>query len=317
MSGAAIYYTKNGATPRATSAFRYTGPFSVSDTATVVAMAVAEGMERSAYARATLTKVDAAGAALAGALATDGLAVTTGGGTVWTMDSAGGDVYARSGAVGANGTSWMQTTASGAGTFSFRWRVSCEEDDGGSQSWDRLVLLTNGVEAARIDGDSGWITKSVTFADDGEHVIRWTYLKDGTDVAGKTGADCGWVGGITWTPEETVPPPVSTTIVQQVESPYALTDHAADRAIASVTVDGDCAIDEFVLKDGKVYDAMLYVSNTADHAVTLSLPVGYSYKSIKGAKPLTIPAASQCMISITRVADRVFLVMREELEDVQ
>ena len=112
-------------------------------------------------------------------------------------------------------------------------------------------------------------------------------------------------------------PVVVTTIVQNVESPYALTGTAADRAIASVTVNSDCAIDSFVLKDGKVYDSMLYVSNTADHEVTLSLPSGYTYKTIKGAKPLTIPASSQCIISITRVAANVFLVMREELDDVQ
>ncbi len=112
-------------------------------------------------------------------------------------------------------------------------------------------------------------------------------------------------------------PMVVTSIVQQVESPYALTGMAADRAIASVTVNGDCSIDSFVLKDGKVYDSMLYVSNTADREVTLSLPSGYTYKTIKGAKPLTIPASSQCLISITRVAANVFLVMREELDDVQ
>ena len=112
-------------------------------------------------------------------------------------------------------------------------------------------------------------------------------------------------------------PVVVTTVVQNVEAPYALTGTAADRAIASVTVNSDCAIDSFVLKDGKVYDSMLYVSNTADREVTLSLPSGYTYKTIKGAKPLTIPASSQCMISITRVAANVFLVMREELDDVQ
>ncbi len=110
---------------------------------------------------------------------------------------------------------------------------------------------------------------------------------------------------------------VSTTIVQQVELPYALTNAVADRAIASVTVDGDCAIDEFVLKDGKVYDSMLYVSNTADREVTLSLPTGYAYKTFKGSKPLAIPAKSQCMISIPRVADETFLVAREDLEDVK
>ena len=112
-------------------------------------------------------------------------------------------------------------------------------------------------------------------------------------------------------------PVVVTTVVQNVEAPYTLTGTAADRAIASVTVNSDCAIDSFVLKDGKVYDSMLYVSNTADHEVTLSLPSGYTYKTIKGARPLTIPASSQCLISITRVAANVFLVMREELDDVQ
>ena len=110
---------------------------------------------------------------------------------------------------------------------------------------------------------------------------------------------------------------VCTTIVQRVEAPYALTDHAADRAIAAVTVDGDCEIDEFVLKDGEVYDCVLYVNNTVDRAVTLTLPSSYSYKTYKGTKPLEIPAKSPCMLSITRVADKTFLVSREELEDVQ
>ena len=112
-------------------------------------------------------------------------------------------------------------------------------------------------------------------------------------------------------------PVVVTTVVQQAESSYALANSVSDRAIASVTVVGDCAIDDFVLKDSKVYDAMLYVSNAADHEVTLSLPLGYTYKTIKGAKPLTIPASAQCMISITRVAPSVFLVMREDIEDVK
>ena len=108
-----------------------------------------------------------------------------------------------------------------------------------------------------------------------------------------------------------------TTIVQQVAAPYALTDHAADRAIASVTVNGDCAIDSFVLKDGEVYDCALRIVNTADHDVKVSLPSGYVYETYKGVKPLTIPANSRNMLSITRTADKTFLVSREELEDVQ
>ena len=98
---------------------------------------------------------------------------------------------------------------------------------------------------------------------------------------------------------------------------YALADHVADRAIASVTVDSDCAIDAFVLKDGVVYDTMLRIVNTADSEVKLTLPTGYSYETFKGVKPLTIPAKSKSLLSITRVEDKTFLVSREDLEDVK
>ena len=110
---------------------------------------------------------------------------------------------------------------------------------------------------------------------------------------------------------------VSTTIVQQVESPYVLTDHVADRAIASVTVNSDCAIDSFVLRDGKVYDSMLRIVNTADHEVRLKLPSGYVYETFEGVDPLTIPANSRNMLSITRTADKTFLVSREKLKTIQ
>ena len=98
---------------------------------------------------------------------------------------------------------------------------------------------------------------------------------------------------------------------------YALTDHAADRAIATVTVSGDTAIDSFVLKDGKVYDSVLRIVNTSGSAVRLTLPFGYTYETFRGAAPLTIPANSRNILTITRTADNVFLVTREELETVQ
>lgn len=112
-------------------------------------------------------------------------------------------------------------------------------------------------------------------------------------------------------------PSVSTTVVQQVESPYTLTNGAADRAIASVTVNGDCSIDSFVLTDGKVYDTVLYVVNTAAAAVHLSLPSGYVYVTPKGKTPLTIPANSMNLLTITRVAASTFLVTRQQLETVK
>ncbi|MBR1871100.1 MAG: leucine-rich repeat domain-containing protein, partial [Kiritimatiellae bacterium] len=105
---------------------------------------------------------------------------------------------------------------------------------------------------------------------------------------------------------------------------YDLTQTAGDRAIADVTVAGNTALDAFVLKEGKVYDSVLYISNTSGSAVKVTLPAmpQTSYKTFKGASPLRLPAHSTSILTITRVAGgdaggNVFLVTREELEAVE
>lgn len=105
---------------------------------------------------------------------------------------------------------------------------------------------------------------------------------------------------------------------------YDLTRQAGDRAIADVTVSGDMSLDAFVLKEGKVYDSVLYISNIADRSVRVTLPSMplTAYKTFKGATPLTLPAYSTSILTITRVAagnagGNVFLVTREEVENVQ
>jgi hypothetical protein len=98
---------------------------------------------------------------------------------------------------------------------------------------------------------------------------------------------------------------------------YDITARPADRSVATVTVDGDMAIDSFVLSKGKVYDTVLRVINVSGVDATLSLPQGYIYEQFKGAKPLVIPPASTNLLTITRTADKVFFVSREELEIAQ
>ena len=110
---------------------------------------------------------------------------------------------------------------------------------------------------------------------------------------------------------------VVTTVVQQVAAPYSLADNPADRAVASVTVNGDCAIDSFVLKDGKVYDSVLRIVNTANRGVTLALPAGYVYETFEGINPLKIPANSTNILTITRTEANTFLVSREKLRRIQ
>jgi hypothetical protein len=153
------------------------------------------------------------------------------------------------------------------------------------------------------------ITSIATTAFDGCNKLWTTWYRT---LANSSASD-----GMSHSVVTTVVQQVVTTIVQQVESSYTLTDHAADRAIASLTVDADCAIDEFVLKNGEVYDSMLRIVNAADHEVRLTLPAGYVYETFKGVKPLTIPANSRNILTITRTKADTFLVSREELETMQ
>lgn len=98
---------------------------------------------------------------------------------------------------------------------------------------------------------------------------------------------------------------------------YALASSPADRSIATLTVDGDCSIGEFALLDGKVFDMALRVVNVSGADVTLSLPPGHAYEKFKGTSPLTIPASSTNLLTLTRIAENVFFVAREQLEAAQ
>ena len=94
----------------------------------------------------------------------------------------------------------METTVKGSGSFAFWWKASCEKDDEGAAEFDRLMFFTNGVEVARIDGETPWARVTVEFGGKGPHTARWEFLKDYYEPPGATFADCGWVDGVTWAP---------------------------------------------------------------------------------------------------------------------
>lgn len=202
-AGAVIYFSTNGSTPRMTDAFRYTGPFAITDTATVKAVAVVDGV-KSEYMTGTITKrlltlADATGAA--------DLVFTTGGDAVWTPiadATAQSGLSARSGEIGDSAgygeytTSWIETSVSGAGTLTFAWKVECEFDDSGDASWDHVECFADGREVFRMDGTSGWETKGIEFDGAGTHVVRWTFVKD--DYNEDVFADRAWLSGVIWTP---------------------------------------------------------------------------------------------------------------------
>ena len=202
---AAIYYSTNGRTPRFTEANRYTGPFTITDTTTVIAVAVLEDQEE--YVEATISKVDAPQLTLSGVLDSANLtSVTTGGDAEWTpVESAAAKVggsCAQSGAVGMEQSSHVEVTVQGKGTLTFWWKVSCEPDPRGRHTYDNLSYSVDSTDVAWIDGETDWVQRSVTFDTTGAHTIRWTYTTDDWVESGYS--DCGWVDGIVWTPEEVV-----------------------------------------------------------------------------------------------------------------
>jgi hypothetical protein len=126
---------------------------------------------------------------LSEALDTD-LIITTGGNADWFSQIAPfyyGGGAAQSGDISHNQNSWMQTAVSGAGTVSFYWKVSSEED------YDFLEFYIDGSMQDRISGSMDWQQKAYWITGSDLHTLEWRYMKDkGTD----SGLDCGWVDNV-------------------------------------------------------------------------------------------------------------------------
>lgn len=110
----------------------------------------------------------------------------------WNCDnevSHDGDDAVRSDDIGNNKTAFFETTVTGPGSVSFWWKVSSQPGA------DVLAFAIDGVVASGISGEQDWQQKTLLIPD-GEHVLRWSYAKDGSDNAG---ADAGWVDQVVWT----------------------------------------------------------------------------------------------------------------------
>lgn len=207
---AVIYYSTDGQIPHLTEAYRYKGEFWIDRTTTIRAIAVLDGV-RSACVTATFERECSMPQYRDGSYDDDAveLTFTTGGDTDWYYTwTQSGSKYSdyeeclRSGQIGNEEKSWLQTSVVGRGTFSFRWKVDCEYDDFGEAAWDHLAVFTNGVEAVRMDGTRGWERMSFTFDDDGRHTIRWVFVKDGYDEEDAAYEDCAWLGRFSWNPAD-------------------------------------------------------------------------------------------------------------------
>ena len=219
--GATIYYSTNGRTPRQSETYRYKGAFEIAETTTILALAV-KGEKESELVEATITKVEAEPLTLERALDESKLgAVLTGGGAVWTpIEDASakvGESVVKSGAIGMEEETWLETKVYGKGTLSFWWKVSCEADPRGRFSYDHVTFSVDGVDVAKLDGEKGWTPQSVSLTTGGEHILRWTYSTDDWEESGFQ--DCAWVDGVVWTGD--APPSAEATQTTEVPVPFA------------------------------------------------------------------------------------------------
>jgi len=133
------------------------------------------------------------GTTLGDAVDNTGLTWTTGGNANFfyqTSQSYSGGDAAEGGNIADDQETWMQTTVTGPGTFTFYWKVSSESN------YDYLEFWDNSTRVTRISGSTSWvkITRSVGT---GTHILKFRYVKD---YSVSSGSDTGWIDYVTWTP---------------------------------------------------------------------------------------------------------------------
>lgn len=117
----------------------------------------------------------------------------------WTLGGAGvwygqndefvfGGSAARSGSITHSQETWIETTVKGPGTLTYLWKVSSES------GWDFLEFWLDGSKKKQISGLVDWV-QSMQELGEGEHTIRWRYVKD-SSVSGNS--DCGWLDKVYW-----------------------------------------------------------------------------------------------------------------------
>ena len=163
------------------------------------------------------------------------LEFTTGGDAEWTVDAASGwtnGVSAKSGAVASGQTSWIETSVTGAGTLSLRWKVM-----GGvyrNKPFAYAVVERDGEEVAQTHSTDGeWAEVSVPVEGFGTHVVRIAYQRSSARACD---GDCAWLDAVAWTPEA-----AESVIVQDVEIPFSWLDVRAASFVSAAGGDREAA----------------------------------------------------------------------------
>jgi len=172
-------------------------------TASRPAKAMSLGVRMALWGAAPAQRQTSGGSPLADAVEAQGLTFETGGDAAWFVQSEvvhGGGTALRSGAIGDDEESWVETTVMDAGTVSFWWKASSEVYK--KTPIDFVSFSIDGGEMARLGGETAWTNMTFVVSGSGRHVLRWTYSKDMMDTSGE---DCAWLDCVTWTSDDPLP----------------------------------------------------------------------------------------------------------------
>ena len=243
---AVIYYSTTGKAPKLTDKNRYAGPFTITGTTKIYAVAVKGDV--TAFTIATISKQELT---LEYALGVDDkVGVSTSSEYSWVpvADAGAERGYCAVSALPAEDdmNSWIELTVSGAGRLTFKCRTSCEWDYTGECGFDCLMVEVDGVEAEemRLDGiQNGWTARTIELAGTGEHKVRLIYHKDESDFDGE---DCAWLDAVTWTPSG-----AAAGLSVEVNGAAVEFETAADGKTRTATVAaGTSAVDVMVFVGG-------------------------------------------------------------------
>ena len=190
-----IYYTLDGSDPSENNGRFYDEPFLIYESLTVKAIAVKEDWKDSKIANMTFSKVNS----LSAAINMFNYLPETDSERAWNTDgqiSHDGSCSARSGAISAGETTYLQLTTRGAGRLSFWWKTECETDWDG-EYYDFASFKIGGQVVSRLAGKSEWVQFVTNITTTGKHVLRWEYTKDDAD---SVPPDCVWVDQVQWVP---------------------------------------------------------------------------------------------------------------------
>jgi hypothetical protein len=97
-------------------------------------------------------------------------------------------------------SAWIETIVTNACRVSFDWKCSCEPLHKG-KPYDYLGFSADGVRQGYVCGETGWTNVTCQVTGDGEHILRWTFIRD---EDGSAGENCAWLANVAVVPSVTV-----------------------------------------------------------------------------------------------------------------